>query len=153
VAEAIANLEGPLRQMRTIYFVLRGQLEVIVPSGDGISMGSVALVGAGSVLGELTFFDGGPRSAAAWAVDDCAVQRGRYFVFVRRSRLRDDHTFSTIGNVGRCCKSRTRTGLRANGRTRGLTLRRCPLERGPPQRTRAYPVAARLNPVALKGRG
>ncbi len=28
---------------RTIYFVLRGQLEVIVPSGDGISMGSVAL--------------------------------------------------------------------------------------------------------------
>ena len=58
---------------RTIYFVLRGQLEVIVPSGDGISMGSVALVGAGSVLGELTFFDGGPRSAAAWAVDDCEV--------------------------------------------------------------------------------
>ena len=58
---------------RTIYFVLRGQLEVIVPSGDGISMGSVALVGAGSVLGELTFFDGGPRSAGAWAVDDCEV--------------------------------------------------------------------------------
>jgi CRP/FNR family cyclic AMP-dependent transcriptional regulator len=58
---------------RTIYLVLRGKLEVIVRAGDGMSMGRVALVGAGSVLGELAFFDGGPRSAAAWAVDDCEV--------------------------------------------------------------------------------
>ena len=58
---------------RTLYFVLRGQLEVIVRSGDGLSMGRVALVGAGSVLGELAFFDGGPRSAAAWAVDHCDI--------------------------------------------------------------------------------
>ena len=36
-------------------------------------MGRVALVGAGSVLGELAFFDGGPRSAGAWAVSDCEV--------------------------------------------------------------------------------
>jgi CRP-like cAMP-binding protein len=36
-------------------------------------MGRVAQVGAGSVLGELAFFDGGPRSAGAWAVDDCEV--------------------------------------------------------------------------------
>ena len=58
---------------RTLYFVLHGQLEVIIHSGDGLSMGRVALVGAGSVLGELAFFDGGPRSAGAWAVDDCEV--------------------------------------------------------------------------------
>jgi CRP/FNR family cyclic AMP-dependent transcriptional regulator len=58
---------------RTLYFVLRGKLEIIVRSGDGISMGRAALVGAGSVLGELAFFDGGPRSAGAWAVDDCDV--------------------------------------------------------------------------------
>jgi CRP/FNR family transcriptional regulator, cyclic AMP receptor protein len=58
---------------RTLYFVLHGELEVIVHSGDGLSMGRVALVGAGSVLGELAFFDGGPRSAGAWAVDDCEV--------------------------------------------------------------------------------
>jgi CRP-like cAMP-binding protein len=36
-------------------------------------MGRVSLVGAGSVLGELAFFDGGPRSAGAWAVEDCEV--------------------------------------------------------------------------------
>jgi CRP/FNR family transcriptional regulator, cyclic AMP receptor protein len=58
---------------RTLYFVLHGALEVIVHSGDGLTMGRVAVVGAGSVLGELAFFDGGPRSAGAWAVDDCEV--------------------------------------------------------------------------------
>lgn len=58
---------------RTLYFVLHGDLEVTVHSGDGLTMGRVALVGAGSVLGELAFFDGGPRSASAWAVDDCEV--------------------------------------------------------------------------------
>ena len=36
---------------RTLYFVLHSQLEVTIYSGDGLSMGRVALVGAGSVLG------------------------------------------------------------------------------------------------------
>lgn len=58
---------------RTLYFVLHGEMEVIAQSGDGISMGRLALVRAGSVLGELAFFDGGPRSASAWAVVDCEV--------------------------------------------------------------------------------
>jgi len=58
---------------RTLYFVLQGNLEVITRSGDGLSLGRLALVGAGSVLGEVSFFDGGPRSAGAWAVDDCEV--------------------------------------------------------------------------------
>jgi CRP/FNR family cyclic AMP-dependent transcriptional regulator len=58
---------------RTLYFVLRGTLEVIVHSGDGLAMGRAALVGAGSVLGEQAFFDSGPRSAGAWAVDNCEV--------------------------------------------------------------------------------
>jgi CRP/FNR family transcriptional regulator, cyclic AMP receptor protein len=58
---------------QTLYFVLRGKLEVIVRSSDAMSMGRVALVGAGSVLGEMAFFDGGPRSAGAWAVDECDV--------------------------------------------------------------------------------
>jgi CRP/FNR family transcriptional regulator, cyclic AMP receptor protein len=58
---------------RTIFFVLRGQLEVILRTGDGISMGRVALVEAGSILGEIAFFDGGPRSANAYAVGGCEV--------------------------------------------------------------------------------
>jgi CRP/FNR family cyclic AMP-dependent transcriptional regulator len=58
---------------RTLYFVLHGGLEVIVHSGDGLTLGRVGLAGAGSVLGELAFFDSGPRSAGAWAVNDCEV--------------------------------------------------------------------------------
>jgi CRP/FNR family transcriptional regulator, cyclic AMP receptor protein len=58
---------------RTLYFVLRGELEIIVQSSDGLTMGRVARVGAGAVLGELAFFDGGPRSATAWAVTLCEV--------------------------------------------------------------------------------
>jgi CRP/FNR family transcriptional regulator, cyclic AMP receptor protein len=58
---------------RTLYFVLRGELEIIVQSSDGLTMGRVAQVGAGAVLGELAFFDGGPRSATAWAVTPCEV--------------------------------------------------------------------------------
>jgi len=58
---------------RTLYFVLRGTMEIIVRSNDGLSMGSVAQVRAGSVLGELAFFDGGARSAGSWAVGECDV--------------------------------------------------------------------------------
>jgi CRP/FNR family transcriptional regulator, cyclic AMP receptor protein len=58
---------------RTLYFVLRGHLEVLIHSGDGISMGPLTRVGPGSVLGEQSFFDGNPRSASVWAVDDCEV--------------------------------------------------------------------------------
>jgi CRP-like cAMP-binding protein len=58
---------------RTLYFVLHGGLEITAHSGDGFTMGRVAQVGAGSLLGELAFFDGGPRSAGAWAVQDCEV--------------------------------------------------------------------------------
>lgn len=58
---------------RMLYFLLRGNLEVVARSVDGMSMGPLARIGAGSVLGEQSFFDGRPRSASVWAVDDCLV--------------------------------------------------------------------------------
>jgi len=58
---------------RTLFFVLGGSLEVIVNASDGHSMGPLTRIGAGSVLGEQSFFDGRPRSASAWAVGDCRV--------------------------------------------------------------------------------
>jgi CRP/FNR family transcriptional regulator, cyclic AMP receptor protein len=57
----------------TLYFVLNGNLEVVIHSGDGISMGPLTRVGAGSVLGEQSFFDGNPRSASVWAVVESEV--------------------------------------------------------------------------------
>jgi CRP/FNR family transcriptional regulator, cyclic AMP receptor protein len=57
----------------TLFFVLHGNLEVVIHSGDGISLGPLTRVGAGSVLGEQSFFDGNPRSASVWAVVDSEV--------------------------------------------------------------------------------
>ena len=93
---------------RTLYFVLQGDLEVIGHSGDGLSMGRLALVGAGSVLGELAFFDGGPRSAGAWAVSDCnvaAMVPDQYAAFEQNSpALARDLLFA----LGRVLASRLR---------------------------------------------
>ena len=68
----------------TLYFVLNGTLEVVIRSGDGVSMGPLTRVGAGSVLGEQSFFDGNPRSASVWAVVDsevAAMSPQRYAAF------------------------------------------------------------------------
>lgn len=58
---------------RMLYFLLRGDVEVVARSIDGMTMGHVARIGAGSVFGEQSFFDGRPRSASVWAVDDCEI--------------------------------------------------------------------------------
>ena len=47
---------------RSLYLVLEGELEVMAPRGRR-GYRKIAVVGAGSVIGELAFFDGGARSA------------------------------------------------------------------------------------------
>jgi CRP-like cAMP-binding protein len=87
---------------RTLYIVLHGELEVIVHSIDGLSMGRVALVGAGSVLGELAFFDGGPRSAGAWAVDDsevAAITPDQYTAFEKTSPALARELLFALGRI------------------------------------------------------
>ena len=55
---------------RALYFVAAGTLEVGVTYVDGVSISPIATIGAGSVIGEQSFFDGQPRSANVWAVTD-----------------------------------------------------------------------------------
>ena len=52
---------------RALYFVVAGSLEVGVSYVDGVSIAPLARIGAGSVIGEQSFFDGQPRSANVWA--------------------------------------------------------------------------------------
>jgi CRP-like cAMP-binding protein len=101
---------------QTLYFVLRGELEIIVQSADGLTMGRVAREGVGAVLGELAFFDGGPRSATAWAVTGCevaAMAPGQYAAFEQASP-RLAHTF--LFALGRILATRLR---RTNARLVG----------------------------------
>lgn len=53
---------------RVLYFVASGRLEVATIDSAGGGISSLATIPAGSVVGELAFFDGAPRSAKVWAV-------------------------------------------------------------------------------------
>lgn len=55
---------------RTLSFVASGSFEVGITQVDGVSIAPLARIGAGSVIGEQSFFDGLPRSANVWAVSD-----------------------------------------------------------------------------------
>lgn len=52
---------------QSLYLILEGQLEVLVDRGRR-GHRRIASIGAGSVIGELAFFDGGARSALVRAV-------------------------------------------------------------------------------------
>jgi CRP/FNR family cyclic AMP-dependent transcriptional regulator len=55
---------------RSVSFVASGSFEVGISQVDGVSISPLARIGAGSVIGEQSFFDGMPRSANVWAVSD-----------------------------------------------------------------------------------
>lgn len=55
---------------RTLSFVVAGQLEVGINYAAGISVGSIAHIPTGSVVGEQSFFDAQARSANVWAIRD-----------------------------------------------------------------------------------
>jgi len=59
---------------RTLYFVVAGVVKVSVVYGDQ-ALGLLREVLPGSVLGEVAFFDGGPRTAKVWAVEDSTLLR------------------------------------------------------------------------------
>jgi CRP-like cAMP-binding protein len=55
---------------RTLCFVAAGLFDVGITQVDGVSISPLAQIGAGSVIGEQSFFDGQARSANVWAVTD-----------------------------------------------------------------------------------
>jgi CRP-like cAMP-binding protein len=67
---------------RVIYLVATGLLEVTSVLSSQ-SLGTIAKVHPGSVVGELAFFDGKPRSAKVWAVADSTLYRLDYDDFQR----------------------------------------------------------------------
>lgn len=53
---------------RMLSFVVSGMFDVGITQVDGVSISPLAQIGAGSVIGEQSFFDGMPRSANVWAI-------------------------------------------------------------------------------------
>ena len=93
---------------RSLYFVAAGSLEVGVTYVDGVSISSLAKIGAGSVIGEQSFFDGQPRSANVWAVTDgellCLTQEKFHQLFETDPKLVRDLLFA----LGRILSQRLR---------------------------------------------
>ena len=58
----------PRGSERALYFVASGRLEVAAIDSAGGGISPLATISKGSVVGELAFFDGAPRSAKVWAV-------------------------------------------------------------------------------------
>ncbi len=86
----------------TLFFVLHGSLEVVIHSGDGISMGTLTRIGPGSVLGEQSFFDGNPRSASVWAVVEsevAAMTPAQHAAFAAANPKLDRELLFALGQV------------------------------------------------------
>ncbi|MHB8941943.1 MAG: Crp/Fnr family transcriptional regulator [Desulfobacteria bacterium] len=91
----------------SLHFIERGRVKVTIPSSSGEEL-ILAILGAGNLLGELSLFDGKPRSATVQALEDTetlclhredllALMRGRFDVVekilvVLAGRIRDTDT-------------------------------------------------------------
>lgn len=60
---------------RALYFVASGALEVTAGADQGEALGSMMRELPGSVIGEISFFDGRPRTASVWATQPTQLLR------------------------------------------------------------------------------
>lgn len=92
---------------RVIYFVAAGLLEVTSVLSSQ-SLATIAKVHPGSVVGELSFFDGKPRSAKVWAVEDSELYRLDYDDFRRYADAHPRQACDLLMAIGRVVALRLR---------------------------------------------
>jgi CRP/FNR family transcriptional regulator, cyclic AMP receptor protein len=92
---------------RVIYFMASGLLEVTAALG-GQSMETIAKVHPGSIVGELSFFDGRPRSAKVSVVADSELYRLSYADFLQYANAHPRQACDLLMAIGRVVASRLR---------------------------------------------
>jgi len=92
---------------RVIYFVSSGLLEVTSVMSSQ-SMGTLAKIHPGSVVGELSFFDGRPRSAKVWSVADSELYRLDYDAFLEYADAQPRRACDLLMAIGRVVALRLR---------------------------------------------
>jgi CRP/FNR family transcriptional regulator, cyclic AMP receptor protein len=92
---------------RVIYFIASGLLEVTLALG-GRNMETIAKVHPGSVVGELSFFDGRPRSAKVLAVADSELYRLDYDAFLQYADAHPRQACDLLLAIGRVVALRLR---------------------------------------------
>ena len=100
---------------QSLYLVLEGQLEVLAPATGRGRRGyrRLASVAAGSVIGELSFFDGGGRSALVRAVTPAVLAEMSRSEFDALATASPDLARRLLFDLGRILAHRLRTAVQA----------------------------------------
>lgn len=93
---------------QSLYLVLEGQLEVLIDRGRR-GHRRIASIGAGSVIGELSFFDGGVRSAHVRAVTPAVLAELSPTEFSSLALASPDLARRLLFDLGRILAQRLRT--------------------------------------------
>ena len=91
---------------RSLYLVVSGSVQVLVPAGDREEV--VRVQGAGTVLGEVAFFDGRPRSATVRATEPTEVLRLGQEAFTTLAARHPDLGRKVVLDLGRILAVRLR---------------------------------------------
>ena len=94
---------------RALYIVVRGSLEATVPqAGRRSRTKRVGTIESGSVIGEMAFFDGRPRSATVRALTDVDLLRLRHEAFEVLAAKEPALARSILEDLGRTLAARLR---------------------------------------------
>jgi len=91
---------------RTLYLIASGEVEVVIDTAAGRRR--LATVGAGSVVGEMAFFDGAPRSATVVALAQVEVLALRQDRFEQLAAWRPRIAIKLLTDIGRVLSQRLR---------------------------------------------
>lgn len=92
---------------RALYLVTDGKLEVLMRNGHG-SFDTVSTVGAGGVVGEVAFLDGGPRTAVIRALTIGEMRKLSITDFDALARVIPDLAQRVVFEVARILAARLR---------------------------------------------
>jgi CRP-like cAMP-binding protein len=109
----VARGERLIRQTaaeRALYFVESGVLQVGSVVG-GLSASTIDCFYPGSVVGELSFFDGKPRSAEVWVIVDSELYRLDFQAYERFADAQPRKACDLVFAIGRLVAQRLRHTL------------------------------------------
>ncbi|MGI8550750.1 MAG: Crp/Fnr family transcriptional regulator [Dehalococcoidia bacterium] len=93
---------------RALYIVAAGSLSVLLPESESHRQKDLAVIESGSVLGEVSFFDGAPRSASVRALTDGELIRLSFESFEVLAAREPALARSLIFDLGRILANRLR---------------------------------------------
>ena len=104
------------KQEGALYFVVEGALEVSPSTGRGYTLGPVFRELPGSMFGEVSFFDGLPRSAPVWAIKPTKLLRLSFSGFPASTAQHMTLASELLFAMGRVLAMRLRRGEARNRR-------------------------------------